>query len=139
MDNAQYKREETEKYLAKCFSNTKSCHIGWTTHNLAKFLQKKLATLAGHHNIKERRNRNNFAKCCSKTKLCHIGCDNTLGEKKDNFAKFISITTHKGRGQKKKSERPIDALAVKTVNHPLTDNLESRDASASKNRLFFRK
>ena len=92
MDNAQYKREETEKYLAKCFSNTKSCHIG---------------------------------------------CDNTLGEKKDNFAKFFSITTHKGRGQKKKSERPVDALAVKTVNHPLTDNLESRDASASKNRLFF--
>ena len=65
--------------------------------------------------------------------MCHIGCDNTLGEKKDNFAKFISITTHKGRGQKKKSERPVDALAVKTVNHPLTDNLESRDASASKN------
>ena len=32
-----------------------------------------------------------------------------------------------------KSERPVDALALKTVNHPLTDNLESRDASASKN------
>ena len=65
--------------------------------------------------------------------MCHIGCDNTLGEKKDNFAKFISITTHKGRGQKKKSERPVDALAVKTVNYPLTHSLKSRDASASKN------
>ena len=31
------------------------------------------------------------------------------------------------------SERPVDALAVKTVNHSLTDNLKSRDASASKN------
>ena len=32
-----------------------------------------------------------------------------------------------------KSERPVDALAVKKVNYPLTDNLKSRDASASKN------
>ena len=80
--------------------------LGWTTHN-----------------IKERRNRNNFAKCCSKTKSCHIGCDNTLGEKKDNFAKFISITTHKGRGQKKKSERPVDALAAKIRKTLMTDSL----------------
>ena len=35
----------------------------------------------------------------------------------------------------KKSERPVDALALKTVNYPLTYNLESRDASASKNPL----
>ena len=33
---------------------------------------------------------------------------------------------------KNNSERPVDALAVKTVNHSLTDNLKSRDASASK-------
>ena len=32
----------------------------------------------------------------------------------------------------KKSERPVDALAVKNMNHPLTDNFKSRDASASK-------
>ena len=31
------------------------------------------------------------------------------------------------------SERPVDALAVKKVNHSVTDNLKSRDASASKN------
>ena len=35
-----------------------------------------------------------------------------------------------------KSERPVDALAVKNINHSLThsvtDNLKSRDASASK-------
>ena len=31
------------------------------------------------------------------------------------------------------SERPVDALAVKKVNDSLTDNLKSRDASASKN------
>ena len=34
--------------------------------------------------------------------------------------------------QKKKSERPVDALAVKNVNYSLSDNLKSRDASASK-------
>ena len=33
----------------------------------------------------------------------------------------------------KKSERPVDALAVKNIPHPLTDNFKSRDASASKN------
>ena len=33
------------------------------------------------------------------------------------------------------SERPVDALDVKTVNHSLTDNLKSRDASASKNTI----
>ena len=34
----------------------------------------------------------------------------------------------------KKSERPVDALAVKTlITHSLTDNFKSRDASASKN------
>ena len=34
---------------------------------------------------------------------------------------------------KKKSERPVDALAEKTLmTHSLTDNLKSRDASASK-------
>ena len=35
---------------------------------------------------------------------------------------------------KNNSERPVDALAVKKlkkVNHPLTDNFKSRDASAS--------
>ena len=31
-----------------------------------------------------------------------------------------------------KSERPVDALAVKKVNHSLTYSMESRDASASK-------
>ena len=31
------------------------------------------------------------------------------------------------------SERPVDALAVKNINDRLTDNLKSRDASASKN------
>ena len=31
------------------------------------------------------------------------------------------------------SERPVDALAIKKVNRPLTDNIKSRDASASKN------
>ena len=35
--------------------------------------------------------------------------------------------------ENKKSERPIDALAVKNMNHPLTDNFKSRDASASEN------
>ena len=33
---------------------------------------------------------------------------------------------------KNNSERPVDALAVKNIPHPLTDNLKSRDASASK-------
>ena len=32
-----------------------------------------------------------------------------------------------------KSERPVDALAVKKITHWLTDNLKSRDASASEN------
>ena len=31
-----------------------------------------------------------------------------------------------------KSERPVDALAVKKVNYSVADNLKSRDASASK-------
>ena len=31
-----------------------------------------------------------------------------------------------------KSERPVDALAVKNINYWATDNLKSRDASASK-------
>ena len=35
----------------------------------------------------------------------------------------------------KKSERPVDALAVKNINDSLTDNLKSRDASASKNTI----
>ena len=35
----------------------------------------------------------------------------------------------------KKSERPVDALAVKKRD-PLTDNLKSRDASASKKQNF---
>ena len=30
------------------------------------------------------------------------------------------------------SERPVDALALKKVNYWLSDNLKSRDASASK-------
>ena len=34
---------------------------------------------------------------------------------------------------KNNSERPVDALAIKKVNRPLTDNIKSRDASASKN------
>ena len=32
-----------------------------------------------------------------------------------------------------KSERPVDALAVKKMNYSPTDNLKSRDASAPKN------
>ena len=35
----------------------------------------------------------------------------------------------------KKSERPVDALAVKK-NQSLSDNLKSRDASASKNTQY---
>ena len=35
---------------------------------------------------------------------------------------------------KKKSKRPVDALAVKNINYSLSDNFKSRDASASKNR-----
>ena len=35
--------------------------------------------------------------------------------------------------KKNNSERPVDALALKKVNHWLSDNLKSRDASASKN------
>ena len=35
---------------------------------------------------------------------------------------------------KNNSERPVDALAVKNIPHPLTDNFKSRDAaSATKN------
>ena len=34
------------------------------------------------------------------------------------------------------SERPVDALAIKKVTDSLSDNLKSRDASASKNSLF---
>ena len=34
---------------------------------------------------------------------------------------------------KNNSERPVDALAIKKVNRPLTDNIKSRDASAFKN------
>ena len=34
-------------------------------------------------------------------------------------------------------ERPVDALAVKKVNHSVTDNLKSRDASASKNATIY--
>ena len=51
--------------------------------------------------------------------------------------------TWKGKGTRRKmrevgawknnSVRPVDALAVKKVNHSVTDNLKSRDASASKN------
>ena len=37
------------------------------------------------------------------------------------------------KDQNNKSERPVDALAVKNVNYSLSDNLKSRDASASKN------
>ena len=50
--------------------------------------------------------------------------------------------TWKGKGTRRKmrevgawknnSVRPVDALAVKKVNHSVTDNLKSRDASASK-------
>ena len=35
------------------------------------------------------------------------------------------------------SERPVDALAVKKVTHSLTDNLKSRDASASKKEMAY--
>ena len=38
--------------------------------------------------------------------------------------------------QENNSERPVDALAVKKVNYSVTDNLKSRDASASKNVLM---
>ena len=38
---------------------------------------------------------------------------------------------------KNNSERPVDALAVKNITHPLTDNFKSRDASASKKTFFF--
>ena len=45
-----------------------------------------------------------------------------------------SQETFSGEAELKKSERPIDALAVKKkVNYSLSDNLASRDASASKN------
>ena len=37
----------------------------------------------------------------------------------------------------KKSERPVDALAVKNIPYPLTDNLKSIDASASKNHPLY--
>ena len=37
---------------------------------------------------------------------------------------------------KNNSERPVDALAVENIYHSLTDNLKSRDASASKNLGF---
>ena len=42
------------------------------------------------------------------------------------------ICQFRGKVYKNNSERPVDALAVKKVNHWLTDNLKSRDASASK-------
>ena len=38
---------------------------------------------------------------------------------------------------KKNSERPVDALAVKNINDSLTHNLKSRDASASKKRMIW--
>ena len=47
---------------------------------------------------------------------------------------FLEKEHHKHHPEVKKSERPVDALAVKKVNHSLTDNLKSRDASASKKR-----
>ena len=34
--------------------------------------------------------------------------------------------------EKNNSKRPVDALAVKNIKYPLTENLKSRDASASK-------
>ena len=51
---------------------------------------------------------------------------------------FFRIRNHPHRSvncprKKNNSERPVDALAEKKVNYWLTDNLKSRDASASKN------
>ena len=37
--------------------------------------------------------------------------------------------------QQNNSERPVDALAIKKVTDSLSDNLKSRDASASKRRI----
>ena len=45
-----------------------------------------------------------------------------------------ALTRPRSANNKNNSERPVDALAVKKVNDSLnTDNLKSRDASASKN------
>ena len=38
----------------------------------------------------------------------------------------------KRKKNRNKSERPVDALAVKNINESLTYNLNSRDVSASK-------
>ena len=44
-----------------------------------------------------------------------------------------ALTRPRSANNKNSSERPVDALAIKKVNDSLTDNLKSRDASASKN------
>ena len=43
-----------------------------------------------------------------------------------------ALTRPRSANNKNSSERPVDALAIKKVNDSLTDNLKSRDASASK-------
>ena len=48
-------------------------------------------------------------------------------KKKLNFHQQLLFISFKNN-----SERPVDALAVKKVNYWLTDNLKSKDASASK-------
>ena len=52
--------------------------------------------------------------------------------------RLVTIGTCNDPIKTKKSERPVDALAVKKMNYSPTDNLKSRDASASKKWRFGR-
>ena len=59
------------------------------------------------------------------------------------MTKCLIPTKHSDQCNENKSERPVDALSVKNINHSLTDsptdNLKSRDASASKNMVMMAK
>ena len=62
--------------------------------------------------------------------ICQVDKTGVSGEWLDKARQW----SHSIEFDKNNSERPVDALAVKNIPHPLTDNLQSRDASASKKR-----
>ena len=65
-----------------------------------------------------------------------MGCPELLRQVVDNVKPTFHIYGHVHQVIDKmiinQSERPVDARAVKNMNHSPTDNFKSRDASASK-------
>ena len=65
---------------------------------------------------------------------CHIVMVRSRAN--DKSTKFTVEVARNQTNTRNNSERPVDALAVKKVNHSVTDNLKSRETSASKNVAF---